>query len=251
MRNLKNIEYFNEKNVTWIRLNRPEKLNALNEETWLELKESVIKANTEKTNLICITGNGRAFSAGDDIQSMYQFKDLSESKNFFNKLKDTIMAIVESEKPIMFAVNGLAYGGGCELLLLGDFVISVPDALFSLPESKLGLIPPLALSIGMFIMGLRNVARLALSGEPITASEALRIGLIDEIVEKDTINERAHEISNYLSKIPNTAISAIRKILAIHRANFISSTVDELAKISLTNEAKTKMKDFLEKRKFK
>jgi len=48
MRNLKNIEYFNEKNVTWIRLNRPEKLNALNEETWLELKESVIKANTEK-----------------------------------------------------------------------------------------------------------------------------------------------------------------------------------------------------------
>jgi enoyl-CoA hydratase/3-hydroxyacyl-CoA dehydrogenase len=105
MRNLKNIEYFNEKNVTWIRLNRPEKLNALNEETWLELKESVIKANTEKTNLICITGNGRAFSAGDDIQSMYQFKDLSESKNFFNKLKDTIMAIVESEKPIMFAVN--------------------------------------------------------------------------------------------------------------------------------------------------
>ncbi|MEM0232381.1 MAG: enoyl-CoA hydratase/isomerase family protein, partial [Candidatus Methanomethyliaceae archaeon] len=82
------------------------------------------------------------------------------------------------EKPLIGMVNGLAYGGGFEMLLLMDIVIATKDSKFALPEINLGLIPPIALSIGYSVLGLKQANRLALIGESIDSYEAQRIGLV-------------------------------------------------------------------------
>ncbi|QGA53677.1 enoyl-CoA hydratase/isomerase family protein [Sulfolobus sp. E5-1-F] len=234
--------------VCWIILNRPEKLNALDKESWSLLARHLKDCNDDQSiSAIVLTGNGRAFSAGDDINAMLELKDQRDALDFFNTLYSAIENLVDLKKPLLCAVNGLAYGGGCEILLFCDVTIAVKDATFSIPEGKLGLIPPMAISVGYSILG-RSIARLALTGDSITAEEAKIIGLVDIVVQKEDLHA---EVEKQLEKIKSIDKNSIRtmKYWLKNDKEKIRNAVVELALMSLSDSAKKRMEEFVNRKR--
>ncbi|WP_422398113.1 enoyl-CoA hydratase/isomerase family protein [Sulfolobus tengchongensis] len=235
-------------NVCWIIFNRPEKLNALDKESWSLLARNLrICDNDSSVSAIVLTGNGRAFSAGDDINAMFELKNGDEALEFFTTLYLAVEGLVELRKPLVCAVNGLAYGGGCEILLFCDVVISANDAKFSIPEGKLGLIPPMAISVGYSMLG-RAIARLALTGDSITAEEARNIGLVDIVVPKDYLYQEVERQLEKISSIDENSIRTIKNWLRIEKEK-IRRAVMELALMSLSESAKKRMEEFINRKR--
>lgn len=234
--------------ISWIIFDRPERLNALDKESWARLSEYLRRADKESdTRAIVLTGRGRAFSAGDDIYAMYELKDADMAKDFFTTLYSAVEALIEVEKPTICAVNGLAYGGGCEILLFCDIVISVESAKFSIPEAKLGLIPPMAITVGYSLLG-RVIGRLAITAEEITAEEAKNIGLVDYIVPDDKLLDEVKRVVRKIDQSSKSSISTIKKWLRKEKGN-VNKAIMELALLSQTDEAKRRMKAFIDSRK--
>ncbi|MGC9258032.1 enoyl-CoA hydratase/isomerase family protein, partial [Desulfurella sp.] len=246
----KNIIYTEENDISWIKLNRPEKLNAFTKNMWEEFYETVELAKNSKTGVVVVSGIGRAFSAGDDIQAMYELKNKEEAENFFNTLLKIFGSLLEIEKPAIGMVNGLAYGGGFEILLLMDVVIATKESKFALSEAKLGLIPPAALSFGYTILGIKQINRLSLIGEAIDAYEAQRIGLVDCITEKDDLRNKTLEIAWKIISNATHSVQFIKKWSNIYKdkSKFIE-LISELTMFSLNTNAKKRMEDFVTKRK--
>ncbi|AAK42664.1 enoyl-CoA hydratase/isomerase family protein [Saccharolobus solfataricus] len=236
------------KDVCWITLNRPEKLNALDKESWSLLANHLGECNNDQSiSAIVLTGNGRAFSAGDDINAMLELKDQKDALDFFNTLYSAVESLVDLKKPLVCAVNGLAYGGGCEILLFCDIVIAVKDATFSIPEGRLGLIPPIAISLGYLILG-RSIARLALTGDSITAEEAKMIGLVDIVVANEDLLTEVERQLEKIKSIDRSSILTIKNWLRDDKEK-IRKAVMELALMALGNSAKEKMKEFMNRKR--
>lgn len=232
----------------WIIFNRSEKLNALDKESWYLLANHLRGCNSDPSiSKIIITGNGRAFSSGDDIDAMYELKDEKEAKEFFSTLYEAVESLIDSRKPVVCAVNGLAYGGGCEILLFCDIVISTSDAKFAIPEGRLGLIPPMAITAGYALLG-RMINRLALTGEPITAEEAKHLGLVDIIVPKEKFQEEIRNQLEKISTLDENSILVIKKWLKVDKEK-VKKAIEELSEMSLKDSAKKRMKDFIDKRR--
>ncbi|BFH73114.1 enoyl-CoA hydratase/isomerase family protein [Sulfurisphaera javensis] len=239
--------YEKRNSVSWIIFNRPERLNALDKESWDSLAKYLKKANEDNTKAIVITGTGRAFSAGDDIYAMYELDNAEKAKEFFLTLYSAIEALIETEKPVICAVNGLAYGGGCEILLFCDVTVAVNSAKFSIPEAKLGLIPPMAVSIGPFALG-RKINRLILTGEAITAEEAKILGLIDYVVPDDKLYEEVNRVLSLIDQLDFYSIKTIKRWLKKNK-KLVEKAIMELALLSQTESAKRRMKEFIDSRK--
>lgn len=229
-------------------MNRPEKLNALDKESWSLLANHLGECNNDQSiSAIVLTGNGRAFSAGDDINAMLELKDQKDALDFFNTLYSAVESLVDLKKPLVCAVNGLAYGGGCEILLFCDIVIAVKDATFSIPEGRLGLIPPIAISLGYLILG-RSIARLALTGDSITAEEAKMIGLVDIVVANEDLLTEVERQLEKIKSIDRSSILTIKNWLRDDKEK-IRKAVMELALMALGNSAKEKMKEFMNRKR--
>lgn len=233
--------------ASWIILNRPEKLNAFDEESWMLLNKYIEDSQYDDSIAIVITGTGRAFSAGDDINSMLSLSTKKESINFFTNLMKAVDAMLNSEKPIIAAVNGLAYGGGCEILMAADIVIATIDSRFAIPEGRIGLIPPIAISIGYAVLG-RSIIDLALTGRELNADEALRIGLIDYVVPSQELTSKVINVLNELKKVDPTSIKTIKRYLNKNRNNDIKNAIKELALLALGESSKNRMQRFIEER---
>ncbi|MFP3297722.1 MAG: enoyl-CoA hydratase/isomerase family protein [Thermocladium sp.] len=233
--------------ASWIILNRPEKLNAFDEESWMLLNKYIEDSQYDDSIAIVITGTGRAFSAGDDINSMLSLSTKKESINFFTNLMKAVEAMLNSEKPIIAAVNGLAYGGGCEILMAADIVIATIDSRFAIPEGRIGLIPPIAISIGYAALG-RSIIDLAPTGRELNADEALRIGLIDYVVPSQELTSKVINVLNELKKVDPISIKTIKRYLNKNRNNDIKNAIKELALLALGEPSKNRMQRFIEER---
>ncbi len=236
-------------NVLILQLSRPEKLNAINKGMWIEIKEAIDKVCMDEDSYlgIVITGSGRAFSSGDDIYDMYSLKDYSDSKEFFSRIYSVFRSIALCIKPIVAAVNGLAVGGGAELLLVVDSAVAIKDAWFSFPEGLLGLIPPVLATIGVSQFGFRRARYLALTGRRITAMEARDLGLIDVIVDdRSMLIDKAIEIVYEISKIPASARREIKRLTVLGYLDLLERSIDSLAKLAVERDAKHLMKRFIE-----
>ena len=171
--------YEKKEHVSYITLNRPDRLNALGLELGQQLREAENNFAEDKDAWVAIyTGAGeRAFSAGRDLKEAARQNLRNGSiMPFLRK------SAVEHNKPTIAAVNGLAYGGGFEITLGCDIRICSDNATFALAEVKVGLCPPSAMFILPRLVGLSNAMWLLLSGEPIGAEEAHRIGLVTRVV---------------------------------------------------------------------
>lgn len=246
-----NVLYNVEGKIGIATLNRPEKLNALDMKTRAELKEILERAEKEVRVLI-ITGTGKAFAAGADINELVKRDPLMslEATKFGTEL---FAKIEELEIPVIAAINGLALGGGLELAMGCDIRIASTKAKFGQPEINIGIFPggggtqrlPRLVGMGM-------AKKLVLTGEMITAEEAYRIGLVEELVEPEKLMDRAKEIANKIIEKSAVAVKLAKKALnASMNTPLREGLRYEASLFSIlfaSEEAKKLMKDFLEKR---
>jgi enoyl-CoA hydratase len=183
--------------VAIITINRPEKLNAINRETFHELRDLFGRvAGNEAVRAAILTGSGqKAFAAGADIAELVtlsptQARDLSA-------LGQSVMeGIARLPKPVIAAVNGWALGGGLELALCCHFRIASANARMGLPEVSLGLIPGYAGTQRLpRLVGRGQATQMVVSGDPIRAEEALRCGLVNRVVESDQLLPECEKIA--------------------------------------------------------
>ena len=185
-----------------ITLNRPEKLNALNPRLWIELAQALQKADLNpEVDLMILTGKGKAFCAGDDIAVLANLDQAGgKDELVFESVFGLVSAIVRLGKPFITAVNGLAYGGGCEITLLSDLAVASDQAVFALPEGRVGVFPLICSVFGPPLLGFKASNELNLLGEPIDARRALELGLVNRVVPHDQLLDAAVEMARVVQK---------------------------------------------------
>lgn len=178
--------------VAVLTLRRPEKLNALDVATRLRLAAVIREFGTgERVRGMVLTGEGRAFSAGEDLQSAPSTD--AEFREAFESFHDITRAILGTQVPVVAAVNGLAVGGASEITLCCDARIGSPTAEYYQPENIRGLTISNASSVLLRRLVGNHAMRMILGCPRVRAEEALRMGLLDEIVEPDALIGRAIE----------------------------------------------------------
>lgn len=189
---LENIDVELVRDVAVLTLDRPDKLNALTVAMRLRLAALVRELGTGETARgIVLTGRGRAFSAGEDLQQAPTTED--EVHLAFESFHDVTRAILQTRVPVVAAVNGLAVGGASEITLCCDARIGTPATEYFQPENARGLTISNATSLLLRRLVGNHAVRMVLGSDRITAAEAQRIGLLDEIVDADALIDRAIE----------------------------------------------------------
>ncbi|MGX5803425.1 enoyl-CoA hydratase-related protein [Bradyrhizobium sp. Arg314] len=198
---LENVLYDKKGTIAYVTINRPKVLNALNSPTWADLRTAFQHARDDATVLgVILTGSGdKAFIAGADISELAHAGafDAEESSRFGQEVLNLIENL---GKPVIAAINGFALGGGCETAMACTIRIAVETARFGQPEVKLGLLPGGGGTQRLpRLVGKGRALQLILSGEMITAQEAYRIGLVNEVVPAASLIERAEAILKQIS----------------------------------------------------
>lgn len=194
-----------------ITLNRPKVLNALNSELMSELVEA-LKAFDQEDHIgaIVITGCDKAFAAGADIAEMADksFADVYQSQFITREWAE----IEKIQKPIIAAVSGYALGGGCELVMACDMAIASESAKFGQPEVTLGILPGAGGTQRLAkIVGKPLAMDMCLTGRQITATEALKIGLISRISKNETLLDDALQMANKIARFSKPVTSMIKQ----------------------------------------
>ena len=214
---LANVLYEKKDAIAYVTVNRPKVLNALNTPTWKDLQTAFEDAqNDAMVRGVILTGAGKAFIAGADISELAHATavDAEQSSRFGQGVLDLIENL---GKPVIAAVNGFALGGGCETAMACTIRIAVDSAKFGQPEVALGLLPGGGGTQRLpRLVGKGRALQLILSGEMISAQEAYRIGLVNEIVPPADLITRAEAI---LKKIASNAPIAVK--LALEAANTV------------------------------
>lgn len=178
------------RDVAVLTLDRPDKLNAIDVATRLRLASLVREHGTGETvRGIVITGRGRAFSAGEDLSQAPTTE--AEVNLAFESFHDITRAILETRVPVVAAVNGIAVGGASEITLCCDARIGTPATSYFQPENARGLTISNATSLLLRRLVGNHALRMVLASPRVAADEALRIGLLDEVVDPDTLVDRA------------------------------------------------------------
>jgi len=201
--------YEKKNHIAYITLNRPDRLNALGTELSQQLREAETKFAEDDDAWIAIyTGAGeRAFCAGRDLKEAAE----SESQGA-RTLPSQRTSLSEPTKPTIAAVNGLAYGGGFERALGCDIRICSENAAFSLAEVRVGLCPPRGSFTLPRLVGLSNAMWWLLSGDPIDAQEAYRIGLVTKVVSLDQLLPTATRMAEIICENAPLAVRATRQL---------------------------------------
>ncbi len=243
-----------ENQIAVVTLNNPEKFNILSRDM-LDTLENVFEElrDDSEVRVVILTGSGKAFAAGADIKLMSGL-DALEAWRWAQRGQEVFKLIEESPKPVIAAVNGYALGGGMEMAMACDLRIAADTAIFGQPEVQLGLIPGFAGTQRLQrLVGYGWAMRLILTGERIDAQKAYEIGLVEEVVEKDRLLDRAKELAKEILKGGPQALAVAKEV--IHRGremNFDSACAYEAQAFGLlfaTGEPQEGLKAFLEKRK--
>ena len=244
----KHIIYEKKEGVVWLTLNRPEVQNALNRAMWRELAQAMDLADKdEEVRVVVVTGAGRAFCAGDDINDLATIKDAFDAKAYFKEIAGAVRKVEEFRKPIIAAVNGLAYGGGCEITMVCDVAIASENARFAQPEGKIGAWPPLAAVKLPSIIGKAKAVEIMLTGESIDAKEAERIGMVNKVVPPEKLEEAVMEMANKIMRVAPLAAELI-KTTVNKKVEDIESVIDATAMLFSSEDLREGAIAFLEKR---
>ncbi|MCM1990145.1 short-chain-enoyl-CoA hydratase [Oceanirhabdus seepicola] len=202
-----NIKLSIESGIATITMDRPQALNALNSQTLKELNNVIDEVQgNDDVRVVIITGNGKSFVAGADISEMKDLNSIQGRK--FGLLGNKIFRRLElMEKPVIAAVNGFALGGGCELSMACDIRIASSKAKFGQPEVSLGITPGFGGTQRLArLVGVGKAKELIFTGDIIRADEALRIGLVNSVVEPEELMNVAKDMAE---KIKNNAPIAV------------------------------------------
>jgi enoyl-CoA hydratase len=221
------VEYSSDGRVALITLNRPHADNAITTEMGARLTEVLETIAVRPTvRVAIITGAGdRAFSVGSDLR---QRKDMTKEQ-WLRQRQDfdrTLYTLRQLRKPIFAAVNGIAYGGGCEIAQSTDFIIASDNATFGQPEAMIGLaagggspaLLPRVLPPG-------KALQMLMTGDPITAQEAYRLGLVNELCPQGELLEVAHRIAGKIASNSPTAVQAVKQAVRMGQGQPIEQAI--------------------------
>jgi len=219
--NYKNITYSATDRAARITLNAPP-LNIITIAMMAELKEAIERCVAENVMALVISGAGeKAFSAGVEISEHTPELIDAMLTSFHDVFRALISAQQRSGLVTVAKVNGYCLGGGCELAGVCDFVIASEKSTFGLPEIKLGCYPPVAAALFPGLIGRRQAERLMFSGESIDAEEALRIGLVTEVVAEVELNEKVKEFLSGITDKSSAVLRLLRKSEPDWRSAFL------------------------------
>jgi enoyl-CoA hydratase/carnithine racemase len=251
---LANVRYEKKGLVAYVTVNRPKVLNALNTSTWADLQTAFEDAKADASVLgVILTGAGdKAFIAGADISELAHVEafDAEESSRFGQGVLDLIENL---GKPVIAAINGFALGGGCETAMACTMRIAAEHAKFGQPEVKLGLLPGGGGTQRLpRLVGKGRALQLILTGETISAQEAYRIGLVNEVVPAANLIARAEAIlKQILANAPiavKFSLEAANKGLDTSQAEGFALEASYFGICAATEDKKEGTSAFLEKR---
>ena len=238
-----------------ITIDREKSLNALNKQILKEILKSLnkfIKSNDVK--VIFITGSGdKAFIAGADIKEMSKLDPKSASR--FGELGQRVMNTIENApKPVISIINGFALGGGCEVALACHIRFASDNAIFGQPEVKLGLIPGWGGTQRLpRIVGKGIANEMIISGKPIDAEEAYRVGLVNKVYKKETLMPESLKFAkNILNNGPNAvskSLSLINDSSSLNLEKGLKKEVKVFSSLFDNSETKEGLDAFINKRK--
>jgi enoyl-CoA hydratase/carnithine racemase len=198
--------------VTW---NRPDALNAMSIELWDGTRDAIRNAGAEGANCIVLTGNGRAFTVGQDLAEMMDPRHADDDRGF----RGVMTAIIENELPLVAAVNGLAVGFGTTVLPWCDIVVVSSEARFRAPFVGLGVTTEAAGSVSLpSVMGAQAAAHFVLTGDWLSAAEAVATGLAWKMAAPEQLLPEALAVATSIAAQPEDALRTTTRLLRSSRA---------------------------------
>jgi len=239
--------------IATVTVNRPDKLNALNDALMAELERAIDEtAQRDDVGAVLLTGAGRAFVAGADIAEL-KGQSAMDGKARSERGQRTFRKFERSSKPTLAAVNGFALGGGCELAMACHLRIASEAAKFGQPEVKLGIVPGYGGSQRLpRLIGKGRALELLLTGDMIDAAEAFRLGLVNRVVPAGELMTTARSLlTKILTQGPLAValcIEAVDRGLDMPLDDAIALEASYFAVLSATTDAAEGIRAFLEKR---
>jgi enoyl-CoA hydratase/carnithine racemase len=218
--------------IATLTLNRPDKMNALNDELLIEMQQALVEVeNDSSIRALIITGEGRAFCAGFDLSPReHPFTSVQDWREHVKLGNDTWFKVWNSRLPVIAAVNGFCLGGGCDLSMVCDLTLAAEDAQFGEPEIQFHSAPPF--QVMPWVLPMKITKELLLTGGRIDAHRAERCGLVNKVIAADRLMDEARDLAQQLVKISPSAMELNKK--AVNRGYDIrgfSSTIEHGAEI--------------------
>jgi 2-(1,2-epoxy-1,2-dihydrophenyl)acetyl-CoA isomerase len=225
-------------NVAVIRLNRPDKLNALNVELGRGLVHALLHASQDNSvRAVVLTGAGRGFCAGGDLEFILGLRKRNASdelKTLLEAGKEICLAIATMTKPVIAAVNGPAAGGGMNLALAADMRIASDQASFAESFARVGLYPDFG---GTYflprIVGPALSAELFYTAETLSAEDALRLGIVNRVFPADKFEEETQKIVDVLAGAPTVALRDVKRTIVGDDRKNLESKLDEEIRLQI------------------
>lgn len=230
-------------------------MNSLVQQIWDELDVAARELEAdEEVKVVIMTGAGKAFCAGGDLKRFLEGFDQMSAIGYVENVQKTVSAWTNFTKPTIAAVNGATAGAGLSLMLMCDFAIAVDSATFCAAFINMALVPDCG--AGYFLprfVGLRKAKELIFTGKTIDAAEALRIGLVNQVVQKDNLMNAAESLAEQLSKGPSFALQMAKRMVNkgndLDFTNFLSIEAAQQSICLLSDDSKEAVSAFVEKRK--
>jgi len=244
-----------EESLALLTLNRPKKRNAISYELIDDLLRALEEVKNSAARVLIITGAGPAFCSGMDLDNLKALSGRTPEQNLEDsrKMASLFRTLYDFPKPTIAAVNGPAIAGGTGIATLCDFTIAVHEAKFGYTEVRIGFVPAIVSTFLLRQIGEKVARDLLLTGRIFDAEEALRIGLVNEVVPVEKLLDRARERASQFMENSTASLAYTKRLLSDHaRAELdsqIEAAIRENAGIRATADFREGIASFLEKRK--
>jgi methylglutaconyl-CoA hydratase len=241
--------------IRTITLNRPDRKNAMTQEMQVELTSAFEEAAGTECCALILTGAGDAFCSGLDLSELQTMRDKTpaEHRSDAERVARLLVTLYELPIPTIAAVNGPAIAGGTGLATLCDFTLAIPAAKFGFTEVRIGFVPALVSAFLALQVGDKRCRDLLLTGRLFGTAEAHQFGLVNEIVEPEELNSRAHALAKSLLANSPQSMSATKRLLAAQNRSWLDAAIvaalQANAESRETADFREGVSAFLEKRK--
>ena len=201
--------------VAIVRMNRAESMNALEYNLRCDLVDCLqTLSKDDETRVVVLIGSGNAFCAGGDLRELRDKMKIDQARKYVHHVNRVILAIQNMEKPVIAAVNGAAMGAGFSIVMACDLVVASETARFSQSFVHVGLVPDLG---GTYftprIFGLQRAKEFAFTGKILRSNEMARLGLINEVVPPEELENKAIQLAHQIAEGPTLALGLTKKLL--------------------------------------
>jgi methylglutaconyl-CoA hydratase len=253
--NFKTITLHESDGIALLTLNRPDKRNAISYELIGDLQHALEAISSSQSQVLIITGAGKAFCSGMDLDDLKSLIGRTEEQSLEDSriMARLFRSIYDFPKPTIAAVNGPAIAGGTGIATICDFTLATPEAKFGYTEVRIGFVPAIVSNFLLRQVGEKHARDLLLTGRIFDAAEALRLGLVNEVVEPGHLLPRAYELARTLMENSPSSLRGTKELLSqtvneeLDRR--LEASIEENARIRQTDDFREGITSFLEKRK--